>query len=112
LGELASVYALADIAFVGGSLVSRGGHNILEPAHWGAATVVGPYTENFRDIIGIFRQADAVSIAQPEQLADVLLELLQNDEIRSGLGQRARKVVEQQMGATERTLEALRGLIQ
>jgi 3-deoxy-D-manno-octulosonic-acid transferase len=112
LGELASVYALADVAFVGGSLVPRGGHNILEPAHWGVATVVGPHTENFRDIVGIFRQADAVRVAQPEDLADVLLELLRNDEGRRGLGQRARKVVEEQMGATERTLEALRALIQ
>ena len=112
LGELASVYALADVAFVGGSLVPRGGHNILEPAYWGVATVVGPHTENFRDIIGIFRQADAVRVAQTERLAEVLLELLQNDDMRRALGQRARKVVEEQMGATERTLEALRALIQ
>lgn len=112
LGELASVYALADIAFVGGSLVPRGGHNILEPAHWGVATVVGPHTENFRDIIGIFRQADAVQIAGPEQLAEVLLELLQNEGTRRSLGERARRVVEQQMGATQRTLEALCELIQ
>jgi 3-deoxy-D-manno-octulosonic-acid transferase len=112
LGELASVYALADVAFVGGSLVPRGGHNILEPAHWGVATVVGPHTENFRDILGIFRRADAVRIAQPEALADVLLELLRNEPLRRGLGERARKVVEEQMGATERTLEALRALIE
>jgi 3-deoxy-D-manno-octulosonic-acid transferase len=112
LGELAAVYALADIAFVGGSLVPRGGHNILEPAHWGVATVVGPHTENFRDIIGIFRQADAVRVAPPDDLADVLLDLLRNDEARRGLGQRARKVTEEQMGATQRTLEALRALIQ
>ena len=112
LGELASVYALADIAFVGGSLVARGGHNILEPAHWGVATVVGPHTENFRDIIGIFRQADAVRVAQADGLAGVLQHLLQNDKARRDLGERARKVVEEQMGATERTLEALRRLIQ
>jgi 3-deoxy-D-manno-octulosonic-acid transferase len=112
LGELAAVYALADIAFVGGSLVPRGGHNILEPAHWGVATVVGPHTENFRDIIGIFRRTNAVRVAQPEHLADVLLELLRNDEDRCGLGLRARKVVEEQMGATQRTLDALRALIQ
>lgn len=112
LGELASIYALADIAFVGGSLVPRGGHNILEPAHWGVATVVGPHTENFRDIIGIFRQAKAVRVAQPDNLADVLLDLLRNDEGRRGLGERARKVVEEQMGATQRTLEALQRLIQ
>lgn len=112
LGELASVYALADLAFVGGSLVPRGGHNILEPAHWGVATVVGPHTENFRDIIGIFRQADAVRVAQPDHLANVMLELLQNDKARRSIGQRARNVVEGQMGATQRTLETLRALIE
>jgi 3-deoxy-D-manno-octulosonic-acid transferase len=112
LGELASVYALADVAFVGGSLVARGGHNILEPAHWGVATIVGPHTENFRDIIRIFLQADAVRIAQPDGLASLLLEMLADDDERHALGERARRVTEQQMGATQRTLEALRRLVE
>ncbi len=112
LGELASAYALADVAFVGGSLVARGGHNILEPAHWGVATVVGPHTENFRDIIGIFQQADAVRIAQPQAMAETLLALLGNDGHRRALGTRAKTLVEQQMGATQRTLETLRGLVE
>jgi 3-deoxy-D-manno-octulosonic-acid transferase len=112
LGELASVYALADVAFVGGSLVARGGHNILEPAHWGVATIVGPHTENFRDIISIFRQADAVRVAPPDGLAPLILELLANDDERHALGERGRTLSEQQMGATQRTLEALRGLME
>jgi 3-deoxy-D-manno-octulosonic-acid transferase len=112
LGELASVYALANVAFVGGSLVPRGGHNILEPAHWGVVTVVGPHTENFRDIISIFRQSDAVRVAGLDNLAPVFLELLANDEQRHALGERARRVTEQQMGATQRTLEALRRLVE
>jgi len=112
LGELASVYTLADVAFVGGSLVARGGHNILEPAHWGVATIVGPHTENFRDVISIFRQADAVRITQPDSLASLLLELLANDDERHALGERARRLTEQQMGATQRTLEALRQLVE
>jgi 3-deoxy-D-manno-octulosonic-acid transferase len=112
LGELASVYAAADVAFVGGSLVARGGHNILEPAHWGVATVVGPHTENFRDIIGIFRQGDAVRVARPDNLASIFQELLADDDQRHALGERARRVTEQQMGATQRTLEALRRLVE
>jgi 3-deoxy-D-manno-octulosonic-acid transferase len=112
LGELASVYALAEVAFVGGSLVPRGGHNILEPAYWGVAIVVGPHTENFRDIIRIFQQADAVRVAQPASLGDVFVALLASEKERKALGERARTVVEQQMGATERTLEALRGLVE
>ena len=56
IGELAALYALADIAFVGGSLVPRGGHKIIEPAQHGVATVVGNHTENFRDIVSLFRE--------------------------------------------------------
>jgi 3-deoxy-D-manno-octulosonic-acid transferase len=112
LGELASVYALADVAFVGGSLVPRGGHNILEPAHWGVATMVGPHTENFRDIISIFRQANAVRVVEPKALGVEFLELLANDGERLALGRRARQVTEQQMGATQRTLAALRALME
>lgn len=112
LGELASVYAVADIAFVGGSLVPRGGHNILEPAYFGIATVVGPHTENFRDIIRIFRQSDAVQIAQPETFSKTLLHLLANGEERRALGRRARLVMEQQVGATSRTVKELRSLLE
>ena len=60
IGELAALYGLADIAFVGGSLVPRGGHNIIEPAQHGVAIVVGNHTENFRDIVGLFQSRDAV----------------------------------------------------
>ena len=112
LGELASVYALADVAFVGGSLAPRGGHNILEPAHWGVATVVGPHTENFRDIISIFRRANAVKMTRPEAFSETLLELLAAENERQALGSRAKAVVGQQMGATERTLVALRRLME
>lgn len=111
LGELASVYALADVAFVGGSLVPRGGHNILEPAHWGVATLVGPHTENFRDIIGIFRQANAVRIVSPAVFASTLVFLLENDAERRALGQRAHEVRAQQTGATQRTLAEIRALL-
>ncbi len=60
VGELLSAYAAADIAFVGGSLVPKGGHNILEPALYGVPTVVGPHMENFREIAGIFTSGGAV----------------------------------------------------
>ncbi len=56
IGELASLYQFADLAFVGGSLVPKGGHNVLEAAQFGAAILVGPHTENFRDMVGIFQQ--------------------------------------------------------
>ena len=111
LGELASVYGLADVAFVGGSLVPRGGHNILEPAHWGVATLVGPHTENFRDIIGIFRQEDAVRVVAAERFGPTLLSLLANDAERHALGQRAHDVTARQAGATQRTVGEIRALL-
>jgi len=63
VGELASIYSIADLAFVGGSLVPRGGHNILEPASYGKTIVVGPHTDNFRDIVEMFRREQAVFVA-------------------------------------------------
>jgi 3-deoxy-D-manno-octulosonic-acid transferase len=107
VGELASFYQLADLAFVGGSLVPKGGHNVLEAAQFGTAVLVGPYTENFRDIVSVFREADALRVVTPELLTSTVLELLQNDSERASLGQRAREVMARQQGATERTITAL-----
>jgi 3-deoxy-D-manno-octulosonic-acid transferase len=107
IGELAALYALADLAFVGGSLVPRGGHNIIEPAQYGVATVVGNHTENFRDIVGLFQSRDAVRIVGPAELPLVLLELLGNDVERRALGQRAANTMRSQVGATMRTADEL-----
>lgn len=111
VGELAALYALADIAFVGGSLVPTGGHNILEPAQYGAAILVGPYTFNFREIVSIFEKGNAVRVVQVERLSHDLLALLQNQEERSGLGQRAKDLFAQHAGATQKTLQALEPLL-
>jgi len=111
IGELAGLYALADVAFVGGSLVPRGGHNIIEPAQHGVAIVVGTHTENFRDIISLFQSCDAVRIVGLAELPLVLMHLLQNDSERRTLGQRARETVLSQAGATSRTLEELNALL-
>ena len=111
IGELASMYALADIAFVGGSLVAKGGHNILEAAQHGAAIVVGPHTENFRDMVALFRSADALVVAGEAELAETLLGLLENDASRTELGRRAREVLREQTGATARTVAALEALL-
>ncbi len=111
IGELAALYALADIAFVGGSLVPRGGHNIIEPAQHGVAIVVGNHTENFRDIVGLFQSRDAVRIAGMAELPLMFMHLLANDAERRELGRRARETMQSQKGATERTLEALKTLL-
>lgn len=111
IGELASLYARADIAFVGGSLVPRGGHNIIEPAQHGVPIVVGNHTENFRDIVGLFQSRDAVRIVGPAELPLVLMELISNPEERRVLGQNASAALRSQMGATERTVQALEKLL-
>jgi 3-deoxy-D-manno-octulosonic-acid transferase len=111
IGELASLYEFADVAFVGGSLVPRGGHNVLEAAQSGTPILVGPYTENFRDIVEAFRAADALRVVTPESLTAAVLQLLENQEERAALGRRALEVMRSQRGATERTVNALIGLL-
>ncbi|HEY3617751.1 MAG TPA: 3-deoxy-D-manno-octulosonic acid transferase [Candidatus Sulfotelmatobacter sp.] len=111
IGELAALYALADVAFVGGSLVPRGGHNIIEPAQHGVAIVTGNHTENFRDIVTFFQGRDAVRIVGMAELPLTLMHLLANDAERRALGRRAEETMRSQMGATSRTLEALKTLI-
>jgi 3-deoxy-D-manno-octulosonic-acid transferase len=111
IGELAALYALADVAFVGGSLVPRGGHNIIEPAQYGVATVVGNHTENFRDIVSLFQRRDAVRIVGPAELPLVLMDLLANDAERRALGKRAAETMRSQLGATARTADALQELL-
>jgi 3-deoxy-D-manno-octulosonic-acid transferase len=111
IGELAPLYAVADVAFVGGSLLPGGGHNILEPARYGVPIVVGPHTENFRDIVSLFQSRDAVRIAGPSELPMSLIDLLANDAKRKALGQRAAETMHTQVGATGRTADALEQLL-
>ncbi len=107
IGELASIYALADIAFVGGSLEPFGGHNILEPAQHGVAVVVGNHTANFRDMVALFQSRNAVRVVGPAELPLVWMELIANPEERRALGARAAETAQSQTGATQRTVEAL-----
>ena len=111
IGELAAVYQLATVAFVGGSLVPRGGHNILEPAHYATPVMVGPYMDNFREIVELFTRAGAVDVVRADQFADELLHLLDQEQKRIELGRHAAEVVRATCGATTRTLEVLNGFL-
>src|SRR5207237_1566533 len=111
IGELAALYALADVAFVGGSLAPRGGHNILEPAQHGVAIVVGNHTENFRDIVGLFQSRDAVRVVGPAELPLAFMELLADDRQREALGRNARETLDSQRGATGFTVGKLHDLL-
>jgi 3-deoxy-D-manno-octulosonic-acid transferase len=111
IGDLASVYSLAAVAFVGGSLVPAGGHNPLEPAQFGVPMVMGPNYANFRAITEDLIAHNAIRIAAREQLAQVLVDLLTGREEAKAMGERAREVFEQQAGATGRCVEAIRELL-
>jgi 3-deoxy-D-manno-octulosonic-acid transferase len=108
IGDLAAVYGVADVAFVGGSLVKRGGHNPLEPAQFGVPVVMGPSYENFRDIVSTLEKANAIRIVQNrEELQSTLAELLANPKAARAMGERGRSVFEKQQGATGRAIEAI-----
>lgn len=105
LGELMSFYACADVAFVGGSLQPVGGHNLLEPAAVGTATVTGPYLHNFSEIAEQLSQARALRIgADADTVAAEIEALLDDDGERARMAAAGRALVQQGRGALERTL--------
>jgi 3-deoxy-D-manno-octulosonic-acid transferase len=108
IGELAGVFEVADLVFIGGSLVPTGGHNLIEPAYFSKVIVFGPHMENFRDMAKLFLDAGAaLQIRNPEELAHTTW-LLENKEARERLGAAARQVLDQNAGATARTMVSLR----
>jgi 3-deoxy-D-manno-octulosonic-acid transferase len=108
VGDLAAMYSLATVAFVGGSLVPKGGHNPLEPAQFGVPVVMGRSWENFRDIVVKMQNEYALrGVLDQEDLQRVLIELLTDREQAKGIGERGRRVFEAQSGATGRAVEVL-----
>jgi 3-deoxy-D-manno-octulosonic-acid transferase len=105
IGELASLYRVADGAFVGGSLVESGGHNILEPAAFGKIPVFGPSMENFAEIAERFTAAGAaVQVESPEDAGVAWIEFLRDPERAARMGETARNLVESSRGATDRAI--------
>ncbi len=105
IGELASLYGLADGAFVGGSLVSSGGHNILEPAAFGKIPVFGPSMENFAEIASRFVSAGAaIQVESPEDVGVAWIELFRDPERMKKMSETARQLVADSRGATDRAV--------
>jgi 3-deoxy-D-manno-octulosonic-acid transferase len=105
IGELASLYSVADGAFVGGSLVPSGGHNILEPAAFGKIPVFGPSMENFAEMAERFTAAGAaVQVESPEDAGVAWIEFLRDPERAAKMGETARNLVESSRGATDRAI--------
>jgi 3-deoxy-D-manno-octulosonic-acid transferase len=112
IGDLASMYGIATAAFVGGSLVPKGGHNPLEPAQFAVPVVMGSSFENFRDVVEGMRATDAIRTVAPEKLTETLIALLRDKEDAKALGERGRAAFEAQTGATKRAVQALTALLQ
>ncbi len=113
VGELASLYALADAVFVGGSLVPAGGHNILEPAVVGRAPVFGPSMDNFKEIVARFLEFGAgLQVSDAAQLAAAWTLLLVDAPRREQMGAAAQELVERYRGATEKALARVAELLE
>lgn len=111
-GELAAIYREAVVAFVGGTLVPIGGHNLLEPAQWAKPVLFGRYTDHCAEIADLLIQAGGGRrVLHAEDLTRQVLSLFSDDEERERMGQSARQVVEQNQGALQRTLEAIDRLL-
>ncbi len=103
IGELGSLFQLADVVFMGGTLARRGGHNVLEPAFYAKPVIVGPHMENFTEIASKFSDAGAlVPIANAGELAGAVARLLASREMRGAVGEKARQAAESERGATAR----------
>ncbi|MDR5860077.1 3-deoxy-D-manno-octulosonic acid transferase [Halomonas eurihalina] len=112
MGELRTLYGAADLAFVGGSLVPVGGHNLLEPAAMGVPVLTGPELANFEDVAETLREHDAlVEVDDGEALAEALLRLFGEPAERQRLAEAGRTVVEANRGALDRTLDGLEALL-
>ncbi len=112
IGELATLYALACVAFVGGSLVPAGGHNPLEPAQFGVATTMGPNVDNFRAITRLLIASHALVIVEASTIVATISDLLLNRKQAAALGRSAQRVCEQQAGATSRAAAMIAGFLE
>ncbi|MDD5573922.1 MAG: 3-deoxy-D-manno-octulosonic acid transferase, partial [Candidatus Omnitrophica bacterium] len=108
MGDLTALYELADVVFVGGSLVKKGGHNPIEPAVFGKPILFGNCMDNFREIRDIFiRQEAAIEVTGAQNLEYELRRLLASPAERKAFGERARGLLEQNRGATKRTVSKI-----
>ena len=113
MGELSLFYAASDVAFVGGSLVSAGGHNLLEPAALGLPVIFGPHVFNFEEISRLLlEQGAARRVRDAEELAGVVEQLLRDANLRHSAGEQGRQAVERNRGAVDRVMQMLAGYVE
>jgi 3-deoxy-D-manno-octulosonic-acid transferase len=106
IGELGKVYNIADIAFVGGSLVATGGHNILEPAAHGKPVLVGPYMFNFKEIYALLsKRGVCITVKDSKELSTQMVKLLDNQELRFKMRQEALRIIDENKGASAKSAQ-------
>ena len=109
MGELPLFYAASDVAFVGGSLVPHGGHNLLEPAALGCAVITGPYYFNFNEITKRFLEAEAaIQVTDTQSLADTVIMLLENSQKRAQMGEAGLQLIANSQGASTRLINLIK----
>ncbi len=112
IGKLISFYAISTIVFVGGSLVKRGGHNILEPAFFEKPIIFGPYMFNFQDICDLFlSNKAAIKVDNKQELFEEVKNLLDNPSEKEELSKRARVLILENQGATEKNISLIRSQV-
>lgn len=112
IGELGRIYAVGDIVFVGGSLATTGGHNVLEPAAHAKPILVGPNMQNFKDSYSLLSKVGACKMVQNvDELVTETLDIVKNDERRQKMGDAALKVIEENRGADVRSINYLKELM-
>ena len=112
IGEMMGLYALSDLAFVGGSLKPTGGHNLLEPASLGVPSLFGPYMSNFREITElVLKYGAGIRIETPEKLAETIHTVVTNGTLRQVLGQNGLKMMRDNGGATHQHMSQIERLL-
>jgi 3-deoxy-D-manno-octulosonic-acid transferase len=112
IGELFSLYSIAVVAFVGGSLIPFGGHNVLEPAIHSVPVLFGPYVDHFKESSGLLmKSGGGMMVKSSEELFLKMAELLQDEDKRKMMGQMALDFIRSQQGPADRTVDLLLNLI-
>jgi len=111
LGELSRAFAKVSIAFIGGSLVPVGGHNILEPAYWSRPIIFGPHMNNFPIYKEFLEKSAAIQVAHAEDISESVIDILLSEEKSAELGKNAKAIVEKNTGAVNKALALVRGFI-
>ncbi|MEW6599373.1 MAG: 3-deoxy-D-manno-octulosonic acid transferase [Nitrospirota bacterium] len=111
LGELSRVFARASIAFIGGSLVPKGGHNVMEPAYWSKPIIFGPHMENFPIAAEFLRRSAAMQVSDAREIAETVITLIRDNRKAAELGRNARSIVDRNTGAVNKAVELIRGYI-